>query len=182
VLGIGWYNLLREGTETTKNDIELHGRPIPASTELRSWFGTELYRVSYTWLFHRDPKVNLGLGAEFFVADLKAGIRASEPLSDEPLDESLTASLPMLGGRLTYRVTPRLLVLTYADFFFIDCKEYNGVLMDVQLFASHRSFKHVGFGAGINDQTIGVEVDGEDLFWEISDNFVGFLVMASFSF
>jgi hypothetical protein len=47
---------------------------------------------------------------------------------------------------------------------------------------SHRTFKHIGFGAGINDQTIGVEVDGEELFWEISDNFVGFLVMASFSF
>jgi hypothetical protein len=182
VLGFGWYDLLREGTEQTENDIELPRRTIPAGTEVKSWYGMELFKLSYTWLFHRDPKVKLGIGGGLFVADLKAGIRAAVPLSEDPIDESFTAPLPMVGGRLSYQVSPKLQFISFADFFFINYEEYSGVLVDVQLFASHQTFKHVGFGAGLNLQTVGVEVDGEDLFWEVSDSFVGVLVLTNFTF
>ena len=93
-----------------------------------------------------------------------------------------TAPLPVVGGRLTYRVTPRLSVMATADFFFVSYDKYKGLLADVVIFASHRTFKHVGFGAGLDLQSLGVDIDDDDFLWEIQNRFVGYLVVVTFHF
>ncbi len=182
VLGFGWYDLKREGTRTLSAEIELPDQTIPIDASVTSFFRTAVYRLSYTWLFHNDPKVKLGFGAGLFVSRLEAGIRAEAVFVEEAAEQSVTAPLPVVGGRLIYNVTPKLGVLLNTDWFFLNYNEYQGVLLDTILFADHRTFKHVGFGGGINLQTINVEVDAEDILVQLDASYVGFLAVVSFHF
>jgi hypothetical protein len=93
----------------------------------------------------------------------------------------VTAPLPVIGGSLAYGLTPKLNLLTHVDWLMVNYEEYKGGLLDLQVFANHQTFKHVGFGAGINVQAISLDVDDEELFWQIDTDFVGLLAVMSFS-
>jgi len=182
LLSFGWYDLEREASKTLSRTIKIFDKQYTIGTTVNSFFRTEVYKLGYTWMFHQDRKVSLGLGAGLFVADVGAGISVASQIAVNEGDGNLTAPLPMLGGRLTYRVTPRLSVLATADFFFVSYDQYEGLLADVVVFASHRTFKHVGFGAGLDLQSLGVDIDDDDFLWEIQDRFVGYLVVVTFHF
>jgi len=183
VLALGWYDLERSGEKVLFEEIDLPGKIIPEGTAVEAFFGTEIFRLTYNWLFHKDEKVSLGIGGGFFVGNLSAGLRLSPPLpSQDYVDDSFTAPLPVLSGSLVYRLTPKLDLLTHVDWLMVDYEEYRGGLLDLQLFANHRTFKHVGFGGGINVQAISLDIDDEELYWQIDTDFIGLLAVESFSF
>lgn len=182
LLSFGWYNLEREASTTLSRKLKIFDEEYTIGTTVDSFFRTEVYKLGYTWMFHQDRKVSLGLGAGLYVSDLAAGLSVAGSFAENQGNGDLTAPLPVLGGRLTYRVTPRLSVMATADWFFVSYDKYKGLLSDVIIFANHRTFKHVGFGAGLNLQSLGVDIDDEDFLWEIQDRFVGYLVVVTFHF
>ena len=89
----------------------------------------------------------------------------------------------MVGFRLSYRITPRWGVLATSDWFLLNYNdEYKGLLTDTQLFAAHRTWKHVGFAAGINIQTFNVEILDDDLLWQLDSGGAGLLAVVTFYF
>jgi hypothetical protein len=183
LLSFNAYDLSREGTKTIEREIEIPpDPPIPVGARVESFITSKIYRVSYTWLFHNDEKVSLGLGGGFFVADLNAGIRWESVTLQKAEEESLTAPLPVIGARLRYQITPKLGLLTTSDWMFVDYQGYRGTIVDVQLFLNHKTFKHVGFGAGLNVQSFNLEVDDEQLFWQIDNELLGFMALLTFEF
>ena len=86
----------------------------------------------------------------------------------------------MVGGRLDYRVGKKLEVRSTFEWFFINYSDYEGVLADIQAMLNHRTFKHVGFGVGLNIQTANVEYTTDDFLWELDESLVGGLVVMSF--
>lgn len=181
VVSFGGYSLRREGTKAL---IDPDRFPIllPEGAQLKSYIETTIYRFAYTWLFHRDEKVSLGIGGGFFVGDLGAGIEIAGGGEEIADDGTLTAPLPTIGGRLGYVVTPKLQVILVGDVFFINYQQYEGVLTDLQLFAEHRTFRNVGFGAGFNYQGLSAEIDGDELFWELDTHFLGVFAGVTFHF
>lgn len=159
-LSFGWYDLSREGRRNIGFEIELPDDTIiPVGIQVDSFINSEIYRVSYTWFFHDDGKVALGFGGGFFVGNLGAGIRVEGLTLERGGEESLTAPLPVIGARIRYQITPKLGLLANSDWFLVDYEQYRGVLLDLQLFVNHQTFKHVGFGAGMNLQGLDLEVD-----------------------
>lgn len=181
VLSFGYYDLSRDGGRTLFDGIELP-EPIPGGARIESFVETKLYRLSYTWLFYNDSKVKLGVGGGLFVAGLGAGLKTEETPVTRFVEESVTAPLPVLGARLGYRITPKLEFLANWDWFFVDYKKYRGVISDLQFFVNHDTFKHVGFGAGLNYHTLKLEVDDDEIFWDIDSSYPGILAVMSFRF
>ena len=159
ILGFNWYELARDGTNTLQRDIRIFNSQIGPNIDVASFYETDIYKVGYTYFFHNDRKVSLGVGGGLFVAGLKAGIRADSTIVEVDEDGSFTAPLPVVGGRLVYRVNRRMNVLVSADWFFLKYDEYAGVLSDFQFYVTHRTWRHVGFAAGVNLQALNVEVD-----------------------
>ena len=189
ILTGGYYDLSRDGIERLERTIELPGGvEFPVEVEVATTFTTRLGKLQYTYLFHRDEKVTLGIGAGLFVTRLGVGLSidgnvGSQQQTTAVFDESVTAPLPVLGFRLTYRITRKLGVLASSDWFILNYNDqYTGVLNDTQIYAAHRTFKHVGFAGGLNIQTFNLELEDDDLLWQLDARLVGLLGAVTFYF
>jgi hypothetical protein len=189
ILTGGYYDLSRDGFKRLERTIELpRDNDLDVGLEVATRFKTRIAKLQYTYLFHRDKKVTLGVGAGLFVASLGAeltltGNVGSKQGSATALDESVTAPLPVFGLRLTYKITTKWGLFASSDWFLLSYRdEYKGILSDTQVYAAHRTFKHVGFAAGINIQTFDIELDDDDLLWQIDLRGVGFLAAVTFYF
>jgi hypothetical protein len=148
---------------------------------------TKVYRVSYVYLFHRDPKVSLGVNMGLFTsvlgADLVGVVDGLALRESRDFNQAVTAPLPVLGFRINYRATRKLSVLATADWFFLRYSGYGGLLTDAQLFIAHRTFRHVGFVAGLNLQRLAGEYDDKDGYqWELDSGLIGFNLGLAFYF
>ena len=131
----GWYSLKRESGKTLDIVIPLPpGEEFPIGATVDSTFEIDLYKLQYTWLFHKDEKVSLGLGAGLFIAGLEIQINGQGTFNANRFDESLTAPLPVAGLRFSYHLTPRANVTATADWFFIKYQGSKGVLGDFLVF------------------------------------------------
>ena len=189
VLTGGYYDLSRDGVKRLETTIELPGDiTFDAGIEVRSDFTLKVSKLQYTYLFHRDEKVTLGIGAGAFVARLGTGIAGTVIVGQmqetvQVFRESVTAPLPVLGFSLTYRLTPKWGVLATSDWFLLSYNSrYEGILSDTQLYFAHRTFNHVGFAGGINLQTLNVEFDDGDLLWQLDSGLMGVLGAVTFYF
>lgn len=189
VLTGGYYDLSRDGVRQLERTIELpDDMDLQVGVEVATTFTTRVSKVQYTYLFHRDEKVSLGIGAGLFVARLGAELSITGNVGAmqeraTAFDESVTAPLPVFGFRLTYKITRKWGVLATSDWFLVNySSDYKGILSDTQIYAAHRTFKHVGFAGGINIQTFDVEFDDDDLVWELDSRLVGFLGAVTFYF
>jgi hypothetical protein len=189
ILSGGYYDLSRDGLKRLERTIRLPGEiEFPVGVEVATSFTLRVSKVQYTYLFHRDEKVALGIGAGLFVSKLGAGLEATGfvgPLQEtaEGFDESVTAPLPVFGFRLNYRITRKLGVLATSDWFLLNYSNQDkGIFSDTQLYAAHRTFKHVGFAGGINIQTINIELEDDDLLWQLDSRLLGILGAVSFYF
>jgi hypothetical protein len=187
VLSGGYYDLSRDGVKRLERTIVLPGDvEFPIEIEVATTLRIGLSKLQYTYLFHRDKKVTLGIGAGLFVASLGADLSATAEVGPEPqsapaFDASVTAPLPLLGFRLTYKITERWGVIASSDWFLLSYDDrFKGILTDTQVYAAHRTFKHVGFAGGLNLQTFIVELEDDDFLWQVDGGFVGFLGAVTF--
>jgi len=188
ILSGNYYDLSREAVRRIERTIELPGGiEYPVTTELAVKFTTRVTKLQYTYLFHVDEKVTLGIGGGVYVGRLGVDLSVTDSLTPIPelddFDEAITAPLPVLGFRLTYKINQKLGFLVSSDWFLLNYNDkYKGILGDTQLYAAHRTFKHVGFAGGINLQTFNVEFEGNELLWQLDSGMVGFLGAVTFYF
>ena len=103
VLTGGFYDLSRSAAQRAARTIPLpDDNEIEVGVEVKTDFTFRVAKLQYTYLFHRDEKVTLGLGAGAFVANLGARLSATAfvgPIQqpEEPLDEAFEA--PVLEKR-----------------------------------------------------------------------------------
>jgi hypothetical protein len=182
-----YYDLSRSGTETLGRTIQIGETEFPVRATVNTRITTKVYRVSYVYLFHRDPKVSLGVNMGLFTsvlgADLVGVVDGLALRESRDFNQAVTAPLPVLGFRINYRATRKLSVLATADWFFLRYSGYGGLLTDAQLFIAHRTFRHVGFVAGLNLQRLAGEYDDKDGYqWELDSGLIGFNLGLAFYF
>ena len=129
--------------------IRFGGEKFLVGSQVNSFFDSELLTLEYIWAFYTSDKVVLGLCAGLSVTTLRTGITAAESDGGNSVDVKVTVLIPTIGGRLGYRVTPKLSVLARFDLLSLDLGDYSGLLLDSRFAAEHHTFKHVGFGGSI---------------------------------
>jgi hypothetical protein len=181
-LDAGWYRIARSGRQDLQRDIEFNGRKFDIGTNVDSHLESDVYKAAYTWVFHDSEKVMLGLGPGIYVAKFDVGIAATN--QQVPLDETegLTAPLPVLGGRLTYSIGPKVEFLLTADLFMIDIGTVGGLLTDSMATVEYRPTKHFGFGGGLNILSMDVRFEDSETDADLSHTYRGLLAYASFHF
>jgi hypothetical protein len=152
-----YFKIVRSGTATSPNfDINWGDITIPANTPLVSSFlDEEVLKATYGFSFYNQPRAELGVDAGLFIADISAGISCpgggtgdcAVPNSSQA---EVTAPLPVVGAYFRYNISHRWRFIGRADFFFLEFGDYKGSLTDIRLNLEHHTWKHAGFGFGLN--------------------------------
>lgn len=150
-----WFKVDRSGTAVTPFDIEFGDITIPEGTAVTSFFDEEVLKATYGLSFYNAPKAELGLSAGLFVARLGTGINA--PANAE--DARGTAPLPVVGAYFRYNISHRWRFIGKGDFFYLQVGDYRGNLVDLRLNLEHHTWKHAGFGFGLNGISTFLEAD-----------------------
>ena len=113
--------------------IELVGdRPRdPIGARVDFSYDTRVYKAAYTWLFYDTDKVTLGASFGLNVVDFGARLTGGigvEPIGETEIRETtgVTAPLPVLGLRISYRPTRTLNLVAAADILVVEYGKYSG--------------------------------------------------------
>ena len=96
----------------------------------------------------------------------------------------LTAQrLARIGSQsVGYRLTEKLGIISGYNTFFVKYQQYTGLMTEASLYFEHRTFKHLGFGAGATIFPMYITYEGERATTEIRNTYVGAVLYASMYF
>lgn len=160
-IDFSWYKVERNGTSTAQRDIEFGNISIPAGTSfLQSRLDNEIVKATYTYSFYRAPQIETALSVGLHVTKLEGALQTPGGLAEAT---SVTAPLPVFGVRLDYSFAPKWWARTKYELFFLDSVDkYQGGFSDFTFAIEHQTFKHLGFGFGLNRSSLDLEVDEGD--------------------
>ena len=156
-----WYRIDRGGQVVTQRGLDFGDVSFPVGTAIDSELNTETLKAAYTYSFYRAPQIETSLSVGLHVTKMEASLQSAGLGIAEAT--STTAPLPVFGFRLDYAITPKWLVRTKYELFFLDNFDtYRGALNDFTAAIEHRTFKHVGFGFGLNRSSLDLEIDEDN--------------------
>ncbi len=92
------------------------------------------------------------------------------------------APLPVLGGRVSYSITPKWIWVTSVDLFAINTGSYSGTLTDIEILFENRVPTHFGWGAGVEVLSFDLKSTDGDLTGTFQTSYRGINLYASFYF
>lgn len=153
-----WYKIERGGSIVTQRNIDFGSAFFPIGTSIDSQLNTETTKLTYTYSFYRTHEIETALSLGLHVTKVEASLQSAGLGLAE--SSSTTAPLPVFGFRLDYAFTPKWWLRTKYELFFLDSVDkYQGALSDFTVGVEHRTFRHLGFGFGLNRSSLDVEVD-----------------------
>ena len=172
-LGFSYYQLNSSGSTQIGREITLpdpndpQGEiTIPVGADVESYLDTEILKLNYIWSFYRSEQAGMALNLGLHITRLEAAIRGQlvvgVPGSVEEVDVGVTAPLPVIGGRFSYKPTERLRLILESNIFFLSFGDYSGSYVDTSLLAEYRFWKHAGIGGGLNFNNLQIKANDSD--------------------
>ena len=151
----------RESTKTVGQGIVVDNVSIAPGTVVNTTFNYQIIRAAYSYSFFQDNRMDLAASFGLFVMPIEFDISASGLGSSEG-DFSFTAPLPALGLRGDFAITPRWMLRTNLDFFYLEYDRFEGVLIDARFAVEYNPWEHFGFGLGLDSFKLKLSAEGED--------------------
>ena len=172
-LGFSYYQLNSSGSTQTGRVITLpdpndpQGEiTIPVGANVESYLDTEILKLNYIWSFYRSDQAGMALNLGLHITRLEAAISGQlvvgVPQSVEDVDVGVTAPLPVIGGRFSYKPTKRLRLILESNVFFLSFGDYSGSYVDTSILAEYRFWKHAGIGGGLNFNNLQIKANDSD--------------------
>jgi hypothetical protein len=156
---------------------------IGAGAASESRLDFDLFKVGYSYSFLNTRKYEMFLGGGLSVRDLDLNIDAEGTLTGCELEDDGSTNisskdvvpLPTVsfGGRWSF--TPKWQARWQWQYFALEFGSYKGRSIDTTFQLEHRTFKNVGFGAGINSFDLRLQGDSSDFRGEIASSYLGLL-------
>lgn len=162
-----WFSLHRKGDQTLLSDIVIEDDEgniitIPAATAVSTHSNLDIFEGAYSYSFYQDDRMDLGGLAGLYIMPINTGISVSGLLNvDEKIE--VTAPLPVLGLRGDFKITPKWLLRTSAQVFYLKYASYKGSMLETSASLEYLPWKHVGLGAGYNSLKLNLQSDKEEI-------------------
>jgi len=159
-INLQWYDLERNGATNIGQEIEIGDPPetVPVGARVDSYLNTAIFKLGYNYSFYHNEKVELAVGGGLHIMDIELGVDGEvilgDPTSIASNNSSVTAPLPVLGGKIAYAVTPALNWVAAVDLFFIAVGGYEGQFIDTNLNLEWLFSRHLGIGGGLNSNSL----------------------------
>jgi len=191
-LSLGYYRLQFDGIRRLSRDIQLGESEFELGLTIRSKYDETIVKLAYNFIFHDEGRVALSVSPGIHFSSADFAITASVDLNGgggfnlPPLgvseDASITAPLPMLGGRIQYRMTPKWSVILTSDVFFLTSDSNDGALTDSSILFEYQGDSAFGFGAGINRFSLDLDIVKSGRRWDWSSVYSGAFIYMKFQF
>ena len=154
-----YFALSRDGTKPAGSTIQFGDTVFPVSTTIVTESDLDIFNVTYTYSFFRNPRLELGVTGGWYVCVLELALSA--PAMRERERDKATAPLPVVGLRAAYAFTPKFFFTASYQYFKLEGSDVDGRMTDFQVALEHNTFKKVGFGIGYDSLDFDVE-DNDD--------------------
>ena len=172
-LGFSYYQLNSSGRTQVGREIKLPDPDdpegeitIPVGADVESYLDTEILKLNYIWSFYQSQQAGMALNLGLHITRLEAAIKGQLVVGDaqsvEEVDVGVTAPLPVIGGRFTYKPREKLRLILEGNVFFLSFGDYSGSYVDTSLLAEYRFWKHAGIGGGINLNNLQIKANDSD--------------------
>ena len=168
-----YFSIKRDGTRALSRNIEYGDISFTAGEIVDSFLNTKTGKLAYTYSFHHDDKVELGIGAGLHFSDIEAGIATT--VGGKSGNLSATAPLPVFRALLSYHISPKWSVHLIQDTFVLNYDDYRGALNDARIVTEYMAFKKIGFGFGFQRFNMSLEAEKNDFIGRIDNSYNGFL-------
>lgn len=165
-LDLSWFAFRRSGERTLTKDIIIESPEgeqiiINAGTQVSSTFDFDIYQLKYSYSFFQDNRIDLAASLGTFVMPIDFDIQASG-LADKEGNISFTAPLPAFGLRMDFAITPKWIIRSGTQFFYLKYQSFEGRLLTFQGAVEYVPWKNFGFGLGFDTFAMDLESENED--------------------
>ena len=186
-MSIGYYKFNLDGTVQLDKTIELGGSEFDIGIDVKSRYDEQITKFAYNFIFHDEGRVMLSVSAGVHFSKARLSIQALDAdlgstAPDESENRSVTAPLPMLGGRLIYRLSPKWQILASSDIFFLNRGSQEGQLADSNILIEYKASDHFSFGGGLNRFSLDLQLVDNGRQWDWSSVHTGVHLYVGYTF
>ena len=192
-VSFGWFAIDRDGNATVTQEIRI-GDPdtgeeivLKVGAQIRSEWNFDVINLLYNYSFLNTWRYELYVGVGLNIRNLQIGLSGDfDPDDGQTREEEVGGSglipLPVVsfGGR--WQFSKKWSTQWRFQWFALEFGDYRGVVQDNLVVFDYDTFKHVGFGIGLNIYDMNIEANGSDLRGELTENYAGVLGYVKFYF
>jgi hypothetical protein len=158
-LEVDYFSLNRDATRTLAADVTFGDQTYTAGTTVNSSFDFSDLRVGVGYSFFKRRDKELGVGGGLHVSGLKTTLQ-STGAGVESTD--VLAPLPVLSLFGAFALTNEWAVRMRLDWLSLNYDIYSGDFRSTAFDVLYQPFRNVGFGLGLRNYVLDVEVDDPD--------------------
>lgn len=170
-----YFNLDRIGAATLTAEIEFGDQVFDFGAEVKSFFDTDVTRISYAYLLKDTEKFAFALSAGLHITDLNTGISEinTQFAEQNVAVAAVTAPLPVIGMTAAWKMGGKWFMYGRVQLFRLTFEDFSGRLDHVSVKLEYDAFEHVGFGLGYDMFFMGVDVNRELWNGDVTFSFKG---------
>ena len=151
----------RTATTTLGQPITVDNVTLDAGSRVDTTFNYQILRAAYSYSFFQDDRMDLAASFGLFVMPIKFSMSAEGLRSGEGTF-SFTAPLPAFGLRGDFAITPRWMLRTNLDVFYLKYQSFTGGLVDTRVAVEYNPWDHFGFGLGFENFRVQLKAKNDD--------------------
>jgi hypothetical protein len=181
-----YYRSRRSGTAVAEKEYII-GDPddpdggfiIPKDARVTTQWNYDLLKIGYAYSFLNKHRYEMFIGAGLNIRNLDIEIDYEVTITtfgeNDKLDGEGLIPLPtaVIGGRWNF--TDKWQGIFKYELFMLEIGDYKGSQQDFQLLFEHSTFKHVGFGLGVNTVDINIRAQDDRIRGEFDSRILGLL-------
>lgn len=169
------YNIKRDGTTTTLEQIEIGDSVFPVGATIFSEWDFEILKGSWAWSFINVEKYEFYVGAGLNISNAGLTFSAQDVTGEIRYDGDGLIPLPTFtfGGR--FKITRKLALNFRTEFFRLEIGDFKGSLQDTYILLDYDITDHFGIGGGLNTFNFDLEMTQDELTGSIESSYNGVL-------
>ncbi len=186
-----WFGSWRydvNGTNIWEGSLELPGSgEIPVGASVTSDFDAQWYILEVTYSFYRSETIDTGIGFGVHAVDIDTTITARVQIGDQETEVvsanlDTLAPLPNLVAYVSWKFTPRWMLIARLGYFTLDYDKYSGDMTNAHVMVNYSVSPRWALGAAYQFVDLNLDVEEEDHIKVYDIDFSGPMIFARFRF
>lgn len=170
VLEAGYFKVDRSATRTLATEVTWGDLVFPVGSTVNSSYDLSDFRTSVGYSFFKRPDKELGVGVGLHTMSIKTSLQAAGIGSDSA---TVTAPLPVFNLYGTFALTNEWVMRARIDWLSVTYHQYSGEILSTLIDVVYQPFRNVGFGLGMRNLIVDVDVDATNWQGKVRTSFSG---------